>query len=79
MVFTLESQAKNDKLNYHAAVDQFMKTVKADDDLTVTIDFKEPAPRFKFEVLTLKFDTGIPILPAHVLSAGSRRDRSQRR
>ncbi len=27
-----------------------------------------PAPRFAFEVLTLKFDTGIPIVPEHVLS-----------
>ena len=26
--------------------------------------FKIPAPRFKFEVLTLKFDTGIPIVQA---------------
>ena len=35
------------------------------DDLTVVVKFKIPAPRFKFEVLTLKFDTGIPIVPEH--------------
>jgi ABC-type transport system substrate-binding protein len=28
------------------------------------VKFKIPAPRFKFEVLTEKFDTGIPIVPA---------------
>jgi ABC-type transport system substrate-binding protein len=67
VVFTLETQKKNDKLNYHASVVQFVKEVKADSDQQVTITFNEPAPRFKFEVLTLKFDTGIPILPAHVL------------
>ena len=35
------------------------------DDLTVDVKFKIPAPRFKFEVLTEKFDTGIPIVPEH--------------
>ena len=67
VLFTLESQLKNDKLNYHTAVDQFVKEIKKTDDLTVVFTFKTPAPRFKFEVLTLKFDTGIPILPKHAL------------
>jgi len=68
VVFTFEGQMKNDKLPYHAAFDQFVKEVKASDDQTVVVTFKAPAPRFKFEVLTLKFDTGIPIVPEHVLS-----------
>ena len=68
VIFTLEGQLKNDKLAYHAAVDQFMKSATAKDDKTVVVDFKTPAPRFAFEVLMLKFDTGIPIVPAHILS-----------
>jgi peptide/nickel transport system substrate-binding protein len=68
VVFTFEGQMKNDKLPYHSQFDQFVQSVKADDDQNITVTFKIPAPRFAFEVLTLKFDTGIPIVPA-VLSA----------
>lgn len=68
LVYTFEEQMQNDKLSYHAMFDQFVKDVRAVDDHTVVVTFKSPAPNFKFEVLTLKFDTGIPILPAHVLS-----------
>jgi ABC-type transport system substrate-binding protein len=32
------------------------------------VTFSQPAPRFKFEVLSQKYDTGIPIVPEHVLS-----------
>ncbi|MEO1019640.1 MAG: ABC transporter substrate-binding protein [Pseudomonadota bacterium] len=39
--------------------------VTAVDDHTVDVQFKIPAPRFKFEVLLQKFDTGVEILPAH--------------
>jgi peptide/nickel transport system substrate-binding protein len=45
-----------------------VQDVTAVDDQTVVVTFKIPAPRFKFEVLMLKFDTGLPIVPAHVLS-----------
>jgi peptide/nickel transport system substrate-binding protein len=69
VVYTFEGQMNNDKLPYHASFDQFVESVTAVDDKTVTVAFKIPAPRFKFEVLMLKFDTGIPIVPAHVLSA----------
>ena len=65
VVFTFEGQMKNDKLPYHAAFVQFVDTVTAADDHTVNVKFKIPAPRFKFEVLCEKFDTGIPIVPAH--------------
>lgn len=69
VVYTFEGQMSNNKLPYHAAFEQFVASVEAVDDLTVNVTFKQPAPRFKFEVLTLKFDTGIPIVPAHVLEA----------
>ena len=67
VVFTFEGQMNIQTLPYHAAFNQFVESVEAVDDLTVNVTFKIPAPRFKFEVLTLKFDTGIPIVPAHVL------------
>ena len=69
VVFTFEGQLNNNKLPYHAAFQQFMESATAVDDLTVDVKFKIPAPRFKFEVLCLKFDTGIPIVPAHALEA----------
>ncbi|MGA2377990.1 MAG: ABC transporter substrate-binding protein [Spirochaetia bacterium] len=69
VVFTFEGQMKNDKLPYHGQFDQFVKAVKAVDTLTVVVTFKQPAPRFMFEVLMLKFDTGIPIVPEHVLAS----------
>jgi ABC-type transport system substrate-binding protein len=67
VVYTFEGQLNNDKLPYHAAFVQFVDTITATDDHTVDVKFKIPAPRFKFEVLTLKFDTGIPIVPKHGL------------
>jgi len=67
VVFTFEGQMNNEKLPYHASFQQFVDSVTAVDDQTVDVKFKIPAPRFKFETLMLKFDTGIPIVPAHVL------------
>jgi ABC-type transport system substrate-binding protein len=67
VVFTFEGQMNDEKLPYHGQFDQFVESVEAVDDLTVVVTFKQPAPRFMFEVLMLKFDTGIPIVPAHVL------------
>lgn len=65
VVFTFEGQLEYQVLPYHEAFVQFVESVTAVDDLTVDVQFKIPAPRFKFEVLTAKFDTGIPIVPAH--------------
>ncbi len=71
---------KNDKLPYHAQFAAVREgSDSADDDQTVVVNFKSPAPRFKFEVLSLKFDTGIPIVPEHVLEQGSRCQRLRRR
>lgn len=69
VVFTFEGQLNNERLPYHAAFEQFVDKIEAVDDVTVVVSFNQPAPRFKFEVLTLKFDTGIPIVPAHVLES----------
>ncbi len=68
VAFTFEGQMKNDKLPYHEQFVEFVKSVRAPDKSTVIVTFKVPQPRFMFEVLELKFDTGIPIVPAHVLS-----------
>ena len=68
VVFTFQGQMQNDKLPYHGQFEQFVKDVKAPDAQTVVVTFKQPAPRFMFEVLMLKFDTGIPIVPEHVLA-----------
>lgn len=67
VAFTFEGQLNNEKLPYHASFVQFVDSVATPDDATVVVTFKIPAPRFAFEVLMLKFDTGIPIVPAHVL------------
>ncbi len=66
--FTFDGQLNNEKLPYHANFQQFVDSTTVVDDLTVTVKFKTPAPRFKFEVLTQKFDTGIPIVPSAYLS-----------
>ena len=68
VVYTFEGQINNDKLPYHSSFVQYVDKVTAPDDQTVIVDFKLPAPRFKYEVLTFKFDTGIPIVPEHILS-----------
>lgn len=68
VVFTFQAQMQNDGLPYHSEFNQFVQDYFAVDEWTVVLRFKIPAPRFKFEVLTLKFDTGIPIVPEHILS-----------
>jgi len=68
VIFSFQGQLVYDNLQYHTDFLTFVQAFKAIDDQTVVLTFKLPAPRFKFEVLTLKFDTGIPIVPAHALS-----------
>ena len=69
VAYTFEGQLNTETLNYHAQFKAFVQSIDVVDDLTVKLTFNEPSPRFKFEVLTLKFDTGIPIVPKHVLEA----------
>ncbi len=64
--FTLDTLKTNDKLNYHAQVNDFVKEVVTPDDMTVEITFTDANPRFKFEILSFKFDTGLPMLPEHI-------------
>ncbi len=71
VLFTFKGQLENDKLPYHGQFAEFVKDMKAPDNRTVILTFKQPSPRFMFEVLELKFDTGIPIVPAHVLAPQS--------
>src|SRR5687767_8047314 len=59
VLFTFNGQLTNDTLPYHSSFDQFVQDMSAPDDQTVIVNFKIPAPRFKYEVLTFKFDTGI--------------------
>ncbi|MGV8855223.1 MAG: ABC transporter substrate-binding protein [Devosia sp.] len=68
VVYTFEGQSKYDTLPYHVQFADQVESVTAKDDLTVEVKFNAPSPRFKFEVLTEKFDTGIPIVPAGYLS-----------
>jgi ABC-type transport system substrate-binding protein len=68
VVYTFEGQIQYETLPYHTQFEDLVDTVTAVDELTVEVTFKAPAPRFKFEVLTEKFDTGIPIVPAGYLS-----------
>lgn len=62
VAYTFNGQMSNEKLPYHAWFAQYVASVSTPDKETVEVKFKIPAPRFKFEVLTLKFDTGIPIV-----------------
>lgn len=67
VIFTFDGQMNNELLIYHADFQKFVRDYSAPDERTVIVNFKVPAPHFKFDVLTLKFDTGINILPEHVL------------
>jgi ABC-type transport system substrate-binding protein len=70
VVYTFNQQFTNDKANYHAQFVAFVKDFKATDEQTVVVTFLQPSPRFSFEVLTAKFDTGMGgvIVPEHALS-----------
>ncbi|WP_421726458.1 ABC transporter substrate-binding protein [Bauldia sp.] len=65
VVFTFDGQMQYNVLKHHENFNQFVESYEAVDDHTVDVTFKIPAPRFKFQVLTQKFDTGISILPKH--------------
>lgn len=69
VVYTFQEQFQNETVPYHSQFNQFVQDFHAVDDWTVVLRFKIPAPRFKFEALTLKFDIGISIVPEHILSA----------
>jgi ABC-type transport system substrate-binding protein len=68
VVYSCQGQLTNPKLQYNAQFVTFVQEITAADDYTAVITFNQPSPRFAFEVLTLKFDTGIEMVPEHVLS-----------
>jgi len=65
LVFTMQGQMDNELLRFNKTFNTFVESFTAVDDLTVDVTFKVPAPRFKFDVLTMKFDSGMAIVPAH--------------
>ncbi|NOX39435.1 MAG: ABC transporter substrate-binding protein [Alphaproteobacteria bacterium] len=65
VVFTMEGQLSNELLRFNSTFNTFVDSVTVVDDQTVDLTFKLPAPRFKFDVLTMKFDSGMAIVPAH--------------
>lgn len=65
VVFSMEGQMSNELLRFNSTFNTFVDTITMVDDLTVDLTFKVPAPRFKFDVLTMKFDSGMAIVPAH--------------
>ena len=78
VAYTFNGQLTNDKLPYHASFDQFVKDGPRPMTRRLIVNFKIPAPRFKYEVLTFKFDTGIPIVPEHAAERAGRRERLRR-
>jgi len=68
VVYTFQGQMTNNKLDYNAQFNAFVQGFTAPDDQTVVVTFKQPSPRFAFEVLTFKYDTGIGIVPQAFLS-----------
>ena len=66
---TLNMLNENDTMNRHGDVALWTDKAEAVDDLTVHVDFKTPAPRYMWDILTFRADVGVPITPAHVFSA----------
>ncbi len=67
VVFTLHMLRDNAPvLTRSTAVKAAVQEAEAVDDLTVRIKFVGPRPRFMFEMLMSKFDTGIYWVPEHV-------------
>jgi peptide/nickel transport system substrate-binding protein len=67
VVFTLNMLKDNAPLlQYSAEAAAWISEVSAADDLTVTIAFNDPKPRFMFSHLSYKFDTGLKIVPEHI-------------
>ena len=54
------------QLRNSSRVKEWVEEVTAVDDFTCKIKFFTPQPRFYFDYLTFKFDTGIYIIPEHI-------------
>jgi peptide/nickel transport system substrate-binding protein len=66
VAFTLNMLRQNDQLSYGADMKEWVKDAQAVDDATVKVTFNKPAPRFVFDFLSSKFDTGIFYVPEHI-------------
>ena len=42
------------------------KRPRAVDDLTLYVEFTEPAPRYMWDILIFRADIGIPMTPKHI-------------
>jgi peptide/nickel transport system substrate-binding protein len=67
VAFTFGVEQDDAQLPEHRAFAQYVQDWNSVDDQTIILNFKLPAPRFKYEVLTAKFDSGLYILPMHAL------------
>jgi peptide/nickel transport system substrate-binding protein len=67
VAFTLNMLLENaPTLSRSTAVKAAVQSAEAVDDSTLHITFNGPRPRFMFEMLMSKFDTGIHIVPEHI-------------
>jgi peptide/nickel transport system substrate-binding protein len=67
VAFTLNTVKENVPLLRNSThIDNVMEEATAVDDYTCVITFNQPSPRFYFEYLTFKFDTGQYIVPKHI-------------
>ena len=66
VAFTINMLRENDALSYGADMKEWVKEAVATDDATAKITFNKPAPRFVFDFLSSKFDTGIFYVPEHI-------------
>ncbi|MDQ5853016.1 MAG: ABC transporter substrate-binding protein [Chloroflexota bacterium] len=66
VAFTINLLRQNEKLAYGADMKKWVQDATAADETTVRITFTQPAPRFVYDFLSSKFDTGIYLLPEHI-------------
>jgi ABC-type transport system substrate-binding protein len=63
VAWNFQNQMTNPKLSYNSSFAQYVKDWSTPDAKTIILNFKIPQPRFAYEVLTFKFDTGISMVP----------------
>ena len=66
VAFTINMLNENDLMSRHGEVALWTEKAVAVDDLTLHVDFKMPAPRYMWDILTFRADVGIPITAKHV-------------
>ena len=65
---TLNMLNTNDKMSRHGDVNACVKEASEVDELTVHVEFSKTCPRFQWDVLTFRADTGVPMTPHHIFS-----------